>query len=72
MLFKRRSHGITALLALCALFIGTGKGYAVQTNVELIIDDSGSMAQRLEGKARSQLLKRYSRGSCRICRQPRR
>jgi hypothetical protein len=57
MLFKRRSHGITALLALCTLFIGTGKGYAVQTNVELIIDDSSSMAQRLEGKSKIAIAK---------------
>jgi Ca-activated chloride channel homolog len=42
--------------------IVTGKGYAVQTNVELIIDDSGSMAQRIEGKSKIAIAKEVFSG----------
>jgi len=59
---KRRSCGISALVVLCTLLIRPGEGYAVQTNVELLIDDSGSMAQRLEGKSKIAIAKEVLSG----------
>ena len=62
MLFKLRSHGISALVLLAALLIGRSDSYAGQTNVELLIDDSGSMAQRIEGKTKVAIAKEVLSG----------
>ena len=62
MLFKPRSHGVSALTLLCVLLIGRSDGYADQTNVELLVDDSGSMAQRIEGKTKVAIAKEVLSG----------
>ncbi len=62
MLFKLRGHGIAALTLLCLVLIGRSDSYADQTNVELLIDDSGSMAQRIEGKSKVAIAKEVLSG----------
>ncbi len=47
----------TAAILACLLFAGIRTACAGQTNVDLIIDDSGSMAQRIEGQSKIAIAK---------------
>ena len=55
---KRRIYGFAIMVVLlCAEWIGIANVNAAQTNVELVIDDSGSMAQRIEGQSKIAIAK---------------
>ncbi|HEV8712344.1 MAG TPA: VWA domain-containing protein [Candidatus Binatia bacterium] len=56
----RPQHILAALV--CILLLDSHRSWAAPTNVELIIDDSGSMAQRIEGQSKIAIAKEVLAG----------
>jgi|ERR1700693_1865509 Ca-activated chloride channel homolog len=56
------SRGLAGLAVLATVPAGTGRAGAQPTNIELIIDDSGSMAQRVVGGRKIDVAKKVFSG----------